>query len=127
MLAVRVANNCRRLTFLRTHLRVIGLSSFRVESRPERRSVQHWDYWNDCNKVGLAVGVTAGVGAVATIVAAPLVVAGLGFGAGGVVAGSTAAGMMSAAGNVAAGAYCCTIVICKLQYCASATVCLAGE
>ena len=70
--------------------------------------------------MGLAVGVTAGVGAVATIVAAPLVVAGLGFGAGGVVAGSTAAGMMSAAGNVAAGV--CYTRLCRLSFFISASV-----
>ena len=44
-------------------------------------------------------------GGVGTIVAAPLVVTGLGFGAGGIAAGSIAAGMMSTAGPVATGRY----------------------
>ena len=47
--------------------------------------------------------IGAAVGGVVTVVAAPLVVAGLGFGAGGIAAGSVAASMMSVAGNVAAG------------------------
>ena len=48
-------------------------------------------------------------GSVGTVVAAPLVVTGLGFGAGGIVAGSYAAGMMSAAGPVAPGQYISTL------------------
>lgn len=56
--------------------------------------------------MGAVIGTVVGAGV--AVVAAPLVVAGLGFGAGGIVAGSYAASMMSAAaiangGAVAAG------------------------
>ncbi|KAM9571058.1 lysozyme g-like isoform 2-T2 [Salvelinus alpinus] len=56
----------------------------------------------------VAVVVGAAVGGVAAVAAAPIAIAGIGFGVGGIAAGSTAASMMSAAaiangGGVAAG------------------------
>ena len=59
--------------------------------------------------------ISAGIGGVtvltggAAVVAAPLVVAGLGFGAGGIAAGSTAAAMMSAWAPTAAGGIVATL------------------
>lgn len=54
--------------------------------------------WTTKEKVALGVGIgTASVVVAASaVIAAPLAIAGIGFGAGGIAAGSTAAGMMSA-------------------------------
>ena len=66
------------------------------------------------------VGGTA-VGGTVAVVAAPLVVAGLGFGAGGIVAGSTAASMMSWMAPTAAGG-----IVATLQSVGAAGLGLAG-
>ena len=73
--------------------------------------------WHDCEaqsfqvgwRIAAIVGVSAATGGVLAVVAAPLVVAGLGFGAGGIVAGSAAASMMSAWAPTVAGGIVATL------------------
>lgn len=74
--------------------------------------------------LGAAIGTVVGAGV--AVVAAPLVVAGLGFGAGGIVAGSYAASMMSAAAIANGGAVAAGSSVAILQSIGAAGFGLAG-
>lgn len=74
--------------------------------------------------LGAVIGIP--VGAAVAVVAAPLVVAGMGFGAGGIVAGSYAASMMSAAAIANGGAVAAGSSVAILQSIGAAGFGLAG-